>query len=200
MRIQLIRHGQTPMNVAQIIDTAAPGAPLTDLGHEQAATLPQRLEGVPLESIYVSNLIRTQQTAAPLAAARSLDPVIREGIREIQAGSLEMGDTKEDYDAYFRTIVSWFDGDLTMRMGGAESGHEVLERFDGVVQEIEKTGAEEVALVSHGGMIVMWSGMRATGLSMDKVIGRHPENTGICVVEGSFSKGFHAISWMGEEV
>ncbi len=198
--MQLIRHGQTPMNVAQVIDTAAPGAPLTELGREQAASLPGRLEGVPLESIYVSNLIRTHQTAAPLAADRGIDPVVREGIREIQAGSLEMGDTKQDYDSYFRTIVSWFDGDLTKRMGGAESGHEVLERFDEVIQEIEGTGANEIAVVSHGGMIVMWAGMRAKGLSMDLVIGHHPENTGICVVEGSFSEGFRAISWMGQEV
>ncbi len=200
MRIQLIRHGQTPMNVAQVIDTAAPGAPLTELGHEQAARLPDRLGAIPLESIYVSNLIRTQQTAAPLAVSRGMDPVIREGIREIQAGTLEMGDTKEDYDAYFRTIVSWFDGDLTKRMGGLESGHEVLGRFDDVVREIEETGASDVALVSHGGVIVLWAGMRAAGLSADKVIGHHPENTGICVVEGSLTSGFRAVSWMGDEI
>lgn len=200
MRIHLIRHGQTPMNVAQIIDTAAPGAPLTELGREQAATLPQRLDGTPIESIYVSNLIRTQQTAAPLATQRGLEPIIREGVREIQAGSLEMGDTQRDYDAYFRTIVSWFDGDLSLRMGGSESGHEVLERFDGVVREMEESGASNVAMVSHGGMIVTWAGMRATGLSGDTVIGHHPENTGICVIEGTFAKGFRAISWMGEEL
>ena len=35
-RLHLVRHGQTPSNVAGALDTALPGAPLTELGREQA--------------------------------------------------------------------------------------------------------------------------------------------------------------------
>jgi len=90
VRLLLIRHGQTSSNVERLLDTAVPGADLTDEGREQAEQLVGKLEQQPLEAIYVSDLVRTQQTAAPLAKARGLEPVIRPGLREIQAGDYEM--------------------------------------------------------------------------------------------------------------
>ncbi len=200
MRIHLIRHGQTPSNVSKALDTGFPGAPLTELGREQAASLPGRLKGTPLDAIYTSPLIRTQQTATPLATARGLDLLVREGVREIQAGDMEMSSAEKDYRSYFETMGAWISGDLAVRMGGLESGQDVLERFDSVVDEIEKSGAQSVAIVSHGAMITVWSGIRATGLSTELVTRIHPLNTGICEIEGGLSKGFRALSWMGERI
>lgn len=137
MRIHLIRHGQTSSNVSKALDTGFPGAPLTELGREQAASLPRRLRGIPLDAIYTSPLIRTQQTATPLATARGLDLLVREGVREIRAGDMEMSSADEDYRAYFETMGAWIGGNLAVRMGGLETGHDVLERFDSVVAEIE---------------------------------------------------------------
>lgn len=73
MRLILIRHGQTPSNVAFLLDTAVPGPGLTDLGEKQAAALPQTLADVDIDLLYVSTLTRTQLTAArwrPPAASR----------------------------------------------------------------------------------------------------------------------------------
>lgn len=199
MRLRLIRHGQTPNNVAHVLDTAKPGALLTDLGTEQARSLPKRLEGVPIDSLYVSTLTRTQLTAAPLAAARNLEPTIREGIREIQAGSLEGGSTNEAYNAYFGTLVAWFEGDLSRPIGGGETGSEVIERFESVVQEAEESGADSVAFVSHGGMIATWAGIRAAGIHPEFVLAHHPENTGIVELEGSLTDGYRVLTWMGKQ-
>ena len=69
MKLRLIRHGQTPNNVARVLDTAEPGALLTQLGHDQAEALPQKLVTVSIDSLYVSTLTRTQLTAQPLARA-----------------------------------------------------------------------------------------------------------------------------------
>jgi len=44
----------------------------------------------PIEAIYASTLVSTQQTAAPLAAAHGLDVRVRAGLREVSAGELEM--------------------------------------------------------------------------------------------------------------
>lgn len=200
MRIHLIRHGQTSSNVSKALDTGFPGAPLTELGREQAASLPRRLEGIPLDAIYTSPLIRTQQTATPLATARGLDLLVREGVREIRAGDMEMSSADEDYRAYFETMGAWIGGNLAVRMGGLETGHDVLERFDSVVAEIESTGVESAAIVSHGAMITVWSAIRTSGLSTELVTRIHPLNTGICEIEGSLSGGFQALSWMGEKI
>lgn len=200
MRIHLIRHGQTSSNVSKALDTGFPGASLTELGREQAASLPGRLEGIPLDAIYTSPLIRTQQTATPLATARGLDLLVREGVREIRAGDMEMSSADADYGAYFETMGAWIGGNLAVRMGGLETGHDVLERFDSVVAEIESTGVESAAIVSHGAMITVWSAIRTLGLSNELVMRIHPLNTGICEIEGSLSQGFRAVSWMGERV
>lgn len=90
MRIILIRHGQTASNIGRYLDTAEPGAPLTVLGQEQAQALPAALEDERIDAIYASTLMRTQQTAQPLAQARGLEIQVRVGLREISAGDLEM--------------------------------------------------------------------------------------------------------------
>lgn len=200
MRLLLIRHGQTPANVDGILESSVPGPPLTDLGTEQAAALVAALDGEPIESIYTSSMIRTHLTAAPLAAARGLQPVERAGLREIFAGEVE---GRTDHDAihqYVSTLLAWCGGHFGVRMPGAENGHEVLARFDEVVAEVESLGLQHVALVSHGAMIRMWCAARARNIDLDFVTDRYVTNTGIVVVEGSSSDGWEVTSWLGESV
>ena len=66
--IDFVRHGQTPGNAAMLIDTAVPGPGLTALGQQQAQAIANALAAKgPYAGIFDSQLIRTQQTAAPLA-------------------------------------------------------------------------------------------------------------------------------------
>ena len=198
MRIHLIRHGQTEMNAKHTIDTDVPGALLTPKGHGQAAALVERLDGVPCEALYVSTLTRTHQTAAPFATARALEPIERAGLKEVEAGIWEGGADETAYRGYYSAMLAWFDGKLDVRMGDGVTGTETMDRFDSVVREIEKTGVRDVAIVSHGAMIGVWAGMRASGLTHHHLIDKHLDNTGICVVEGSLDRGYRAISWAGE--
>jgi phosphohistidine phosphatase SixA len=50
--------------------------PLAEAGHVRAAALAHVLRNANISTIFVTNLQRTQQTAAPLAKALSLTPVI----------------------------------------------------------------------------------------------------------------------------
>ena len=43
-------------------------------GEARAAALPAALDGVPIDAIYLPDLERNRQTAAPLAAARGIEP------------------------------------------------------------------------------------------------------------------------------
>ncbi len=186
MRLLLVRHGQTPTNVDYLLDTAVPGPGLTELGERQAAALPAALTGEDIEAIYASTLVRTQLTAAPLAAARGLDVIVRAGIREVFAGDLEMlpGDTEAGH-VYMRTVFAWAAGDTELRMPGGESGAEALARYDAVVAEAAGSGAGTVALVSHGAAIRMWTAARVANVDV-AFAGAHPlDNTGVVVLEGS---------------
>ncbi|MFH8773763.1 histidine phosphatase family protein [Streptomyces sp. NPDC017958] len=201
MRLLLIRHGQTPSNLDHLLDTAVPGPGLTPLGEAQAAALPAALADEDIDALYASTLTRTQLTAAPLAAARALGVIVRDGIREITAGDLEMvpGDSPEG-ERYMRTVFAWAAGDTTLRIPGGENGEEVLARYDAVIAEAAASGAGSVAMISHGAVIRMWTAARADNVDVAFAAARPLENTGVVILEGSPSDGLKALSWAGATV
>ncbi|MGW3130036.1 histidine phosphatase family protein [Streptomyces sp. NPDC001123] len=201
MRLLLIRHGQTPTNVDFLLDTAVPGPGLTALGEQQAAALPGALADEDIEALYVSTLTRTQLTAAPLAAARGLDPVVRDGIREVFAGDLELlPGHSERGEEYMRTVFGWAAGDTAPRMPGGETGDEVLGRYDAVIDEAAASGAGTVAMVSHGAVIRLWTAARADNVDVPYAASRPLGNTGVVILEGSPADGWKALSWEGAVV
>lgn len=188
MRLILVRHGQTSSNVGHNLDTAAPGADLTELGREQADALVDTLGREPVRTMFVSNLVRTQQTAAPLARHFGLEPLVREGLREISAGDLEMASDEESIQTYVRTAVGWSAGDWNARIPGSEEdGHDVIRRFSAVVTEAVEGAAEgEVPiLVSHGAIIRAWTAARCKNIDVDFVAHNALSNTGAVIIEGS---------------
>ncbi|GMA20988.1 histidine phosphatase family protein [Arsenicicoccus piscis] len=205
MRLLLVRHGQTSSNVAGALDTATPGADLTELGREQADAIVPAFAGERVDAIYTSTLVRTQQTAAPLAADRGLEPTVRAGLREVGAGDVEMRTDEDAMRIYFLTLLSWAGGDLEVGMPGAETGHEALGRFDAVVDEIwaeaEASGRTDqtVAVFSHGAILRLWACLRCANLAPDYLGDRHLSNTGVIVVEGS-PGAWTALSWEDDAI
>lgn len=201
MRLLLLRHGQTPANVDGILDTAIPGPGLTDLGRRQALAVPAALADERIDGIYVSQLRRTHETAAPLAQTLGIEPVQLEGLHEIDAGALE---GKRDWDsvkAYLSACYDWAT-DLSVRMPGGFDGHEFFDRFDASIAEIEaRHGPDGTAIaVSHGAAIRVWCGGRAGNLGPDFTRDHHLDNTGVVILKGSTADGWTAISWAGMPV
>ena len=190
MRLLLIRHGQTATNVARLLDTAYPGAELDETGHQQAEALVSLLDGLPLDAIYVSDLVRSQQTAAPLALDRGLEPIVREGIREIQAGDYELS---EVWEHYVDAIVGW-GTDPDGRIPGGESGREVMARFNAVVREAHEAGYETVAMVSHGAMIRTWAA-RVGALTPEFLKSAQLHNILVVEVHGDPEAGWRVVRW-----
>jgi len=200
MRLLLIRHGQTPSNVSGSLDTRIPGPGLTALGQAQAEAIPATLADVPIDAIFASVQVRSQITAAPLAADRSLDVQVRAGIREISSGDYEMRSDRASVEEYLAVMVLWVDGEVEAQLPGGETAADMLARFDEVVAEAYSAGYSSVAMVSHGAAIRTWSGSRATNLSAE-FIGENPlHNTGIVILEGTPETGWTALTYMGEAV
>lgn len=206
MRLILVRHGQTPSNIEHYLDTAAPGPGLTELGLAQAAALPEVLAGEPIDAVYASNLVRTQLTADPLAAALGLPVEVRDGLREISAGSLEMRNDREAIMEYLKTVYRWVKGDLDARMPGGPDGHETFARFDAVIAELQAAGLSMPVVVSHGAMIRAWTTARAENVEADFIVDGALSNTGMAVLEsvpgddGATPGPWKLLSWMGEAV
>ena len=199
MLLTLVRHGETGANVARLLDTGAPGANLTLAGRTQAAALVGALDGMPVDAVYASTLVRTQQTAAPLATSRRLDVQVRAGIREISAGRLEMRGDTGAVDHYLATSLAWAAGDLAAAIPGGESGADVLDRFDDVVAEAAASGARSVVMVSHGTIIRTWATVRSQ-VRVDFASRSRLANTDTVVLDGSPADGWRVLSWAGRPV
>ncbi|TNC19449.1 histidine phosphatase family protein [Georgenia sp. 311] len=197
MRLILIRHGQTSSNVGGLLDTGEPGAHLTELGREQAAAVARTLADERIDAVYASTLVRTQQTAEPLLAERGLELRVRDGIREISAGDLEMRGDDEAVRAYVGTIFGWAQ-DPDRRLPGGESGHEVWQRYDDVVAEAHAEGVGTAVMFSHGAVIRSWTAVRAENVTAEHAAYNPLSNTGVVVLEGSPREGWWAHLWEGE--
>jgi|CXWJ01.1.fsa_nt_gi probable phosphoglycerate mutase len=193
MRLILVRHGRTPSNVGFLLDTAEPGADLDDLGREQAESLVERLLEHSIDAVFASSLVRTQQTAAPVAAARGLEVRVLPQLREIPAGDDEMS---PDATRYIGTMIAWGRGDLAARIPGGEDAFEFMARFDAAIDEIVASGAASAMVVSHGAALRSWAGGRVTGFN--EALGHgHLDNTSVIIAEGSPSEGWRLIALDG---
>jgi probable phosphoglycerate mutase len=195
MRLILVRHGQSPSNITRSIDTRVPGPPLTELGVQQAQAVAETLRDEPIDVIYASTMTRAQMTAAPLARVRGLEVLVRDGLREITAGELEMRNDDEAIDLYLATAFAWPAGDLTRRMPGGENGVEAFARFDAVVAEAAHSTRGAACMVSHGAVIRMWVAGRSDNVDAAFVAANPLQNTGVIILDGSLEGGWHVESW-----
>lgn len=195
VHLLLIRHGQTPANVRGEVATRAPGPALTPLGEQQAAALPAAVEHRTIDALFVSSLLRTHLTAAPLAAARGLHPVELSGLREIEAGDLEDRSDPHGIEHYHSVFGAWAIGDKSARMPGGPDGFAFFDRFDEAVRAILATGAQTAVAISHGAAMRTWAGARADNIDAS-VIRHHPlANTALVELHGDFVTGWTCASW-----
>ncbi len=194
MRLLLIRHGQTPSNLLGALDTGVPGPPLTDLGREQAEVVRDELVELGVEAIYVSSMQRTHQTAAPTAAALGLPVVVRDGLREISAGELEMRSDDAAIQRYLQFMTACARGEED-ELAGGETTMAVIARFDAVVDELASGGAAVVVAFSHGAVLRAWTGLRADNLDDEFTLGHALRNTGTIVLDGSPDTSWTVRTW-----
>jgi len=84
MTLLLVRHGETPLNVARVLQPA--DTPLSARGIEQAQALARRLAGMQVAAIVSSDLPRAHHTAELIAAASGVPIEISELLRERNFG------------------------------------------------------------------------------------------------------------------
>jgi broad specificity phosphatase PhoE len=90
----LLRHGQSEFNLHFTATKRDPGivdAPLTVLGHAQAATAAERLADAGIGRIIASPYTRALQTAAPLARALGLPVQVTPLVRERYKFACDIG-------------------------------------------------------------------------------------------------------------
>lgn len=153
----LVRHGES---IAAVEDTSFPlvdghgDPPLSTEGEEQAQQVCARLAHEQVDAIYVSNLQRTAQTAAPLAAGLGIEPVVDRNLREVFLGEWEGGVFRQrvmEQDPIATRIFTEQRWDV---IPGGEPAADFAARLRAVVERIAAAHADErVAVFAHGGVI-----------------------------------------------
>ena len=155
--ILLVRHGEsraaTADNPFPLVD--GHGDPeLHPNGQQQAIRVGQRLKDQPISAVYVTNLRRTSETAAPLCGHLGLTPIIEPDLREVLLGEWEGGLLRikaHDNDPAYLRMQAEERWDV---IPGAESWPTINGRVMRALRRIASRHADElVVAVVHGGII-----------------------------------------------
>jgi broad specificity phosphatase PhoE len=106
--IILVRHGTTDWVDRHILHGIT-DIPLNENGLRQARQAAGALKGVKARALYSSPLSRCLQTANEIGAALALDPIPRDGFKELDFGWLEGKPIRDHSSQDFGPLVNLFD-------------------------------------------------------------------------------------------
>jgi broad specificity phosphatase PhoE len=195
--LTFVRHAQSAGNASGLIDSSTPGPSLTDLGRTQAVASAQRLSPHHYDGIFASTMVRTQQTAQPMAETLHEPVTVLPGLHEVEAGVYEGQPEASAVQTYFAAPEQWLRGDRSARIPGSIDGNEFDARFDQAVQQIYDSGDDNPVAYSHGAAIMLWVQMNVDNPN-PQLLMQHPlDNTGYVVVEGNPTDGWTLTDWDG---
>ncbi len=155
--VLLVRHGESqpahPDRPFALRDGHG-DPPLDPVGVAQARLLGARLADEHIDAIYVTSLVRTHETAAPLAQHLGLTPIEEPDLREVFLGDWEGGEFRVRAaagDPIFARIWSEERWDV---IPNAEK-QEIFEQrvWNGFTRIVAAHPDQRVVVVSHGGVI-----------------------------------------------
>jgi broad specificity phosphatase PhoE len=211
--LDFVRHGESGDMTA--INTMVPGPELTATGEQQASDLAIALKHSGIDEIWASTMVRSQETAAPLAdeLGLSIQP-FQAGLNEIDAGIFEgaptnVGDLPLGGALYLLAPALWTLGLTSVpELGSADANGIVFDqRVDEAVQTIYagSSAGDTDAVFSHEGTIAIWTLMNVNNPDFQLVVnelfstGELLPYTGQVVVDGS-PGDWTLVSWDGAPV
>jgi probable phosphoglycerate mutase len=153
----LVRHGESEAAVEgepfELVEGHGDPA-LAPEGRAQAELVGERLAAEPIDAIYVSNLRRTAQTAAPLAGRLGLTPFVDRDLREVYLGDWESGLFRKKVIERDPIAVRMSEEQRWDVIPGAEPSDQFAARTKAVVERIAAAHTDQrVAVFAHGGII-----------------------------------------------
>ncbi|HYH50678.1 MAG TPA: histidine phosphatase family protein [Acidimicrobiia bacterium] len=153
-----VRHGQPERPGPNPTRDDLVDPPLGALGHGQAKLTAAALSAQPLAAVYTSNTRRAAGTAAPIAEAHGLEPVVYPELREFEGfRDVPSGERVRDWvpEALMRGLSERFVRERTWDcFPFSEPGAAFRNRVASAVETIAATHrGERVAIVCHGGVV-----------------------------------------------
>jgi alpha-ribazole phosphatase len=160
-RLLLLRHAE-PSEDARGRCYGSLDVGLSAAGRAHARELAERLRRLEFAAVYTSPRLRARETAAPIAAARGLEAVTDDGLRELDFGELE-GRTYDEIAASDPELYrAWMETPTSVRFPGGESFADLKERAVAALDRI-RARHDAALVVTHGGVlragVAAWLGM-----------------------------------------
>jgi 2,3-bisphosphoglycerate-dependent phosphoglycerate mutase len=179
--VLLVRHGASqdavPGEPFEMVEGHS-NPPLSPIGQEQARLVGARLAADPPDTLFVTSLVRTVETAAPLAEATGLRPTVIPELSEVRLGEWEGGELRIRTAHGDPLVATIFEQQRWDVIPGAEPADDFAARVRaGFLRVVEETGPGRVAAaVVHGGVIGELSRQATDAPRLAFV---HAENTSI---------------------
>ena len=150
-KLYILRHGQTEYNKKGMVQGSGIDAPLNETGEQQAEAFYNAYKGQSFDKIYLSNLVRTEQTIQKFIQ-KGIPYEKLSGLREISWGKQEgVAFTPETSTEYQQTCQKWSNGDYEAKIEGGENPLEVMERQKEAIDRILSRPEEKNVLIcTHG--------------------------------------------------
>jgi len=126
--------------------------PISTFGRKQASKILKYFHKLSIKSIYISEYIRTEQTARPLAIKLKISPIVDYRLNEIDIGLIDRlsdDEIREKYPEVWNASQDW---NRDFRWPEGETGLEAQERIVSFINEqINQEGS--ILIVAHDGII-----------------------------------------------
>ncbi len=145
MKLILVRHGQTNYNVKDLCNSRPnPKIKLTALGKKQIALTAQKLKAKKIDVVYVSELIRSQQSARIINKFHHAPTIVDKRLNERGMGSYEDKPVSLFYEWRNKHKNPW-----TCAPRGGESYEQLKKRVASFFKDLMKEDYKTVLIVTH---------------------------------------------------
>jgi|AntRauTorckE6833_2_1112554.scaffolds.fasta_scaffold00132_2 broad specificity phosphatase PhoE len=189
--VYLVRHGETEANVARTWQGA--DDELSPQGKEQAKQLAQRLEGIPFDEAFSSNMVRARDTTTAIMKQRTIPLTYTTALAERRVPSSTVGVALERVpeNPCHQFLVAWeaANRDPDFRYEDEETVRELVERAGDALQLFRESEVPNIVAVTHGTILrtiinIVLQGGDTTDPYTIFSAGRHmvTTNTGLSVI------------------
>jgi broad specificity phosphatase PhoE len=154
-RLYLLRHGEVESRYHRVFGGKI-DMELSPLGHQQVQALAEYFRRHPPHVMYASPMKRVQQTLAPLAKWRGLNPIVLPGLREVDFGAWTGLSWEQVYERFKISAFDWLKELEAGSIAEAESTGDFRARVgESLKQILAESAHKEIAVIAHGGVIRM---------------------------------------------
>lgn len=152
-KIYIVRHCEAEGNNKRLFQGST-NCDITDLGGKQLDFLKKRFDGISIDRIYTSPLIRAKKTAFAIKGDRDIPVITDENLTEIHGGIVEGKPFFKAFSEMPDLAKIWNNSPQDFAPEGGEPMRHAYERIWKTVSSIAKENVgKTVAIATHGGVI-----------------------------------------------